>query len=244
MLGLAVLSLLAHRAGRVWVDAGQRGFAFAQQLGWALLGGVIPSRYWWGVRIERLSSDEADDLLARETEALGLSRADSLRCPLCGAEVPHAWALAPDGRPTVAPGPVECPRCDFRLDACRHCTHFLPGKATGSGQLGWGGGDVTCGRCERYREAQPIEQVCVPEMARRLKARGWDQVRALLSIVDSFVPFDFCTAFAPERERLKASRVRWPDARRTALLRMLGEPPALGTEAPEGTPSGDERWLL
>jgi len=241
-LALGVLGFLGYRAGRVWVDASRRGFPLARRLGWALLGAVVPSRYWWGARIEALSPDERDELLARETEALGLSRADSLRCPLCGAEVPGAWTLTPDGRPTVARGPVECPHCDFRLDACRHCAHFLPGSAQTQGQVGLGSGELTFGRCERYKTAQPVERVCPPEMARQLKARGWETVRSPMAIIDSFVPPDTCTAFAPDRKRLKMGGVRWPDARRAALLRLLSPPSA--AEAAGELPKEDEQWLL
>jgi len=84
-------------------------------------------------------------------------------------------------------------------------------------------------------------------MARRLKARGYERVRAPLSIVDSFLPPDFCTVFTPDRKRLKASEVRWPDARRVALLRLLASSPDPETRPPEAVPiesSGDEQWLL
>jgi hypothetical protein len=243
-LGLATLGFLARRAQRVWVDAGQRGFDPARRAGWALLGAVVPSRYWWGARIETLSPQERSGLLARETGTLGLSRTDSLHCPLCGAEVPHAWALTSDGRPTVAPGPVECPGCDFRLDACRHCAHFLPGSPHARVQYGWGSNDLTSGRCECYKVSQPVEQACSPDMARQLKARGWERIRAPRPIVDSFVPPDSCTAFKPDRNRLKAGGVRWPGARRVALLRLLAPPPVPETESPEELPSDDEQWLL
>ena len=237
---LAALGFLAYRAGRVWIDAGRRGFGPARQLGWALVASVVPSRYWWGARVEALAPEERADLLARETAALGLSRADGLRCPLCGAEVVRAWALAPDGCPTVASGPVECPRCDFRLDACRHCAHFLPGGLRGWGQLDFGGGDFTFGRCDRRRVSQPVEEACAPEVARQMKARGWDRVRAPMPIVDSFLPPDDCTAFVPDRKRLQAGGVRWPDARRTALLRMLLPPPAAERRPPEELSSDEE----
>jgi DNA-directed RNA polymerase subunit RPC12/RpoP len=243
-LVLGVLGFLAYRGACVWIDAGRRGLGLARRLGWALLGTVVPSRYWWGARIGALSPHEQADLLARETVALGLSRADGLRCPLCGAEVARAWALTAGGRSTVAAGPVACPRCDFRLDTCRHCAHFLPGSAQVQGQFGWVNPDVTCGRCDCYKVTQPVEQTCAPEVARRLKARGWEQIRAPLPIVDSFVPPDFCTAFRPDRKRLRAGGVRWPDARRVALLRLLALPPAPETTPPEGLSSGDEQWLL
>jgi len=241
---LAALGFLAYRAAHVWIDAGRRGFGLTRRLGWALLGSVAPSRYWWGARVDALSLEERADLLARETVALGLSRADGLRCPLCRAEVVRAWALTPDGRPTVAPGPIQCPRCDFRLDACRHCAHFLPGEPQAWGQISYIGGDSSFGRCGRRRVSQPVEEACAPDVARQLKARGWDRVRAPMPIVDSLLPPDDCTAFVPDRKRLKAGGVRWPDARRTALLRMLLPPPAMETQSPEELSSGAEQWLL
>jgi hypothetical protein len=62
--------------------------------------------------------------------------------------------------------------------------------------------------------------------------------------VDSFLPPDFCTAFHPHRKRLRASEIRWPDARRAALLRLLAPSPSSETRPPEDFPSGDGQWLL
>ena len=230
-VGLALLFLLLYRAVPIWLDGGRRGMGLTRRLYWALVGIVVPSRYWWVARLEVMSPGEQADLLTRETAALGLARADSLRCPLCGADVPRAWALDSGGRPTAAPGPIKCPQCDFRLDACRHCTRFLPGDPPGLGRGGWSSDDWTFGRCSVYKEMQPVEQVSSPEMARQLKARGFDQVRAPLPIVDSYMPPDFCTAFKLDRRRLQASGIRWPDAWRVALLRMLGVLPASQTES-------------
>jgi hypothetical protein len=244
VVGLGLLGFLAYRAGRVWLDAGQRGFEPAQRLGWALRGAVAPTRYWWGARIEALPAQERDALLAREIEALGLTRADSIRCPLCGAEVFHAWVLTSAGRPTVGPGPVECPACDFRVDACRHCTQFLPGSPQGPAASLWLSGDMTAGRCGRYKALQPVEQVCAPDMARRLKIRGYEQVRAPLPIPDSYLPPDHCTAFTPDRRQLQASGIRWPDERRTALLHLVAQPVVTTRPPAESLLSGDERWLL
>ena len=218
-LALAILGFLVYRAGRIWLDAGRHGFNRLRRLGWACVGAILPSRYWWGARVRALSPHEQDDLLERESASTGLTQADSLRCPLCGAEVPRAWTLDRDGRVSVAPGPIRCPQCDFRLDACRHCAHFLPGAAQASSS--WVSTDMTYGRCGFYTSVQPVEQACTPEVAQRLKVRGYDQLRAPQPVIDSFVPLDGCNAFEADRKRLQAGGIRWPDARRTALLRLL-----------------------
>jgi hypothetical protein len=112
--------------------------------------------------------------------------------------------------------------------------------------FGLGGGDITFGRCDRYKTPQPVEQICPPEIARRLKAQGYWQINAPLSIVDSFVPPDFCTAFTPDRKRMKDGGVSWPNARRVALLRMLAPSPSITPEIvmAQESPVGDEQWLL
>lgn len=242
VIGLGVLGLFAFRAGRVWLDAGKRGFEPVRRFGWSLFGGIASTRYWWGARIEALSAQERNALLVSETETLGLSRADSVRCPLCTAEVPRAWTLTSAGHPTVASGPVKCPDCDFRLDACRHCTHFLPGLTRGAGAAPWLAGDVTSGRCDRYKGPLPVDQVCAPDLARQLKNRGYEQIRAPLQIPDSYLPPEHCTAYAPDRKKLGESGIHWPDNRRTALLRLL-DPPVVTVPPAGSLLSGDERWL-
>lgn len=241
-IALVGLALLACRAAPIWIDSSRHGARPSRRLRWMLTGIIVPSRYWWGARIEIMSPQEQADLLVRETAMLGLTRADSLRCPLCGAEVMNAWTLDADGRPDVAPGPVQCPGCDFRLDACRHCAHFLPGSAT-TGGFSLRGDEMTFGRCGFYKTPQSVEQITTPEVARRLKESGYETINSPLPIVDSFVPPDFCRAFQPERKRMKESLVRWPDARRAALLRLLLPRPVSEKTSPE-EPSGDEQWLM
>ena len=241
VIALGALSLMIYRAGRIWQDAGQRGLSLRQRLGWSCFGAMVPSRYWWRARIGTLPPQEQAELLACETASLGLTRADSLWCPLCGTEVERAWTLDCDGRPTVAPGPVQCPQCDFRLDACRHCANFLPGLPQAASS--WTSTDTTFGRCGFYKATLPVAQICPPEVAQRLQARGYDQLRAPRPIVDSFVPLDGCRAFAPDRQRLRAGGIRWPDARRVALLRLLAQPAPAATRS-DAMPSEDEQWLL
>jgi hypothetical protein len=241
---LLAAGFLGYRAAGCWADAKRLAFPPVQRLRWALEGAVLPSRYWWGARIDALPEGERQALLARETAALGLERAGNLHCPLCGAEVPGAWTLDAGGQPAIGPRPIECPGCDFRLDACRHCARFLPGAPGGPGFPSLAAGDLTFGRCAHYKAWQEVEQTTTTEMAKQMRARGWERIRGPLPIADSFLPPDHCTAFQPDRRRLKAGGVPWPDARRAALLR-LPAPPHAGRPAPDAvTETEDELWLL
>lgn len=258
LVGLSVLGFLSYRAVRVWLDAGQLAVDPGPRMLWTMLGTLAPARYWWGVRLDAMSAEDRQDLLTGETITLGLARADAEHCPLCNAEIPQAWMvtargqadLAP-GRPGTARGSGKCPSCDFRLDACRHCTHFLPGPPQAWSWGSWDVGDSTSGRCSQYQSTQPVDEACSPQMARQLKSRGYDQIRAPLPILDSYLPPDSCTAFKADRKRLRSSSgIRWPDARRIALLRVLSSPlngravPHAESMLDELLPAGDEEWLL
>ncbi|HSJ95731.1 MAG TPA: hypothetical protein VLC53_01580 [Myxococcota bacterium] len=223
VIGLAVVALLVARGARIWIDSRALGWHPARRLGWALLGAVVPSSYWWDARVGALEGEAQETLLRDEMAALDVEQPDALTCPLCGAQVPRAWALDADGRVTVAPGPVECPECDFRLDACRHCAHFLPGPPRGWAESAFTADDMTYGRCGFYKSVQPVEQAADPDMARKLKERGYDQIRAPRPIADSFVPPASCRAFKSDRGRLKMGGVGWPDARRAALMKVARE---------------------
>lgn len=254
-IGLGLVGFVVYRAGRIWLDAGPLADGPGPRTRWTLLGVLFPARYWWEARIEALSNEDREDLLGRETAALKLSRADAERCPLCRAEIPDAWTVAAKGlagpaTAVVAAGPVQCPSCDFRLDACRHCTHFSPGGPPGWSRWTWDQGDLSSGRCTQYRSVQPVEIACAAPMARQLKRRGYDQIRAPLPILDSYLPPDSCRTFTADRRRLRASGLCWPDVRRTALLRLLLVSPdrAAGemdkSMPDEKLPETDEAWLL
>lgn len=247
---VAGLGFLAWRAVRIWIDAGRRtGPTGAPpspvwRVGWAIGGALLPSRYWWGARIAAMSPDEQQQLLARETAGLGLSQADAEHCPLCRAEIPHAWSLDQEGQVTVAAGPAGCPACDFRLDACRHCQHFLPGPPRSSFRLGPSEADITFGRCGIYKRAQPVAEAAAPDMARSLKQRGYERIRAPMRITDSMLRPDSCRAFEPHRQRIAASDVAWPGPRRAALLRLQGAVVRPRARDQHQAASNQERWLL
>jgi hypothetical protein len=244
LIGLAGLGYLGYRSGRLWLDAAQRDLGPGARAAWSLSGALIPGHVWWPTRLVAMSQEEQRRLLESETQALGVERLDSLLCPLCGAEIRDAWSLEADGQATVAPGPIGCPECDFRLDACRHCARFIPGPPRDWGQSAWAGVDMTVGRCAHYTKVQPVEQACAPQMAQKLRQRGYDQIRAPATIMDSYLPLDSCRAFEADRRRLRSNRIAWPDARYRALLRIL-RPPRVGPPPAVETLSNDEeQWLL
>jgi hypothetical protein len=91
---------------------------------------------------------------------------------------------------------------------------------------------------------QPIEFTTTPDMARRMAARGFTHVRAPMRIMDSYFPPDSCRAFRPARQQIKDSHIKWPGARRAALLHLLTSLPVPPPATAERSLSDDEQWLL
>jgi hypothetical protein len=190
-----------------------------QRLGWTLLGLIDARRYWWGGRLEVMAEREAQKLLQRQAKEHNLSHVANVRCPLCNGEITAALTVTDAGELAIRPDSA-CHRCDFRLDACRHCRHFLPaGARSGPGFIGSPGRDFTHGRCNRYRGWQPVREV-YPHMAQRLEAMGYESLRAPKRIRDSFFPLEGCTAFALALKRLRRSEVSWLTRQRSALVRL------------------------
>jgi hypothetical protein len=212
----AVLALLAWRvwaAVRAGRDALDHGWAGLASLGWAASAAIFPAWYWQQGRLERLGPDEAHEILLSAARAHRLASVANLRCPLCDAEMVNVLNVTADGRLVVA-SQSRCPRCDFRLDACRHCRHFLPARDAIGGQI-----DMTHGRCQAYRAPQPVA-AAYPDMARQLTALGYDTLNAPKPIIDSFLPLDECRSFALDDKRLRLSKVKWLGRERLALLQL------------------------
>jgi hypothetical protein len=198
---------------RVAADARARGWSRLSSAGWALGALVYRGWYWWQARLERLTRPEAQAVLAAQTKAHRLADVRNIRCPLCDAEMENVLTVTPSDTLGVR-SLAHCPRCDFRLDACRHCWHFLPSEDGIAGQK-----NFTTGRCGLYRAPQPVQQA-FPLIARRLEAMGYDTLNAPQVILDSFVPLEECTGFAPSRERLRVSRIPWLNRQRVALIQL------------------------
>ena len=215
-LGLCLLVWRSTVAMRVGHDAQRHGRSLPKTAGWAMLALVAADRYWWGARLRILSEDEARALLQAAAQAQRLTSVVNVRCPLCDAEIVDALTLTDEGRLVIRPN-AQCSRCDFRLDACRHCAHFLPAQEGFS--LTKGQGDFSHGRCGQYRALQPVRDA-YPLQAQHLEAAGYDTLPAPKPIVDSYIPLEECTAFALKMERLRASRMAWLTRQRIALIRL------------------------
>jgi len=208
-------------AALVWRDARRRGLTAREGLRWALISLADAGRYWWGARLDLMLAGEAGTLLGRAAGEHGLAHVTGVRCPLCGSEIADALAVSEAGDLTVARREAACRRCDFRLDACRHCCHFLPATSGYPGLAGAdrGGGDFTHGRCDRYRDYQPVHQTH-PRIAHRLEAMGYDYLRAPKRVLDSYFPLEEFSAFSLDPGRLRRSEVAWLTHQRTALIRL------------------------
>jgi hypothetical protein len=199
ILGLSLLAWRGIMAAQVASDARRCGFKPIEIGGWALLAVVDVNRYWWGARLDRLSGPQARELLAEAAQAHGLLSVVNLRCPLCDYEIKNVLSVAADGELYVR-RQAACAHCDFRVDACRHCTHFRP--ATDGATVFDRQGDFSHGRCSFYRALEPV-RTAYPQHAPRMEALGYDMLPTPKPIVDSYIPLAECTAFSLEQEHLR-----------------------------------------
>lgn len=218
-LGLCLLVWRLAAAAHAGYDARMHGLSIPASFRWALIASVVPRRYWWGIRLNLLTVDTARALLQRSAHAHGLQSVVNVRCPLCDNEIGDALSVTTPGALAIRPG-AKCGRCDFRLDACRHCDHFLP--AQDGFTLLDRNGDYSHGRCSVYRAVQPVREV-YPDQAQRLESLGYDQLPSPKFIQDSYFPLEECTAFSLNQKRLHWGNVRWLDHQRTALIRLHGK---------------------
>ena len=165
-------------------------------------------------------------LASEEAQRRRLARLTNLRCPLCDTEIEDAWTVTPDRRIEARPNCV-CPRCDFRLDACRHCQHFVAGGTSGSSYTGWslqpmvnfGDEDFTRGGCGVYRAYVSVYDLYDERTADRF-AMFAERVRMPKPVADSYHPLPECRAFALAPNRLRHSGAKL-DRRWQAWLRWL-----------------------
>ncbi len=218
LLIISALSLLAWRglvAAQVARDAQRRGFKPIEIARWTLTALIVADRYWWGARLDRLSVPQARGLLADNAREHDLLNVTDVRCPLCDYEIKQALSVVDDD--LVVRRQAVCAHCDFRVDACRHCAHFIP--AADGVTLLERHGDFSHGRCGFYRALESV-RTAYPQHARRMEALGYDTLPTPRAIIDSFIPLPECTAFALKPELLRHSKIPWLDRQRVALIRL------------------------
>ena len=190
---------------------------------WTLSLGAVRLAAWLARRLGVTPEAQAR-LAAEEARRRRLARLTNLRCPLCDTEIEDAWTVTPEGRIEARPG-CTCPRCDFRLDACRHCQHFVAGGTGGSSYTGWslqpmvkfGDEDFTRGGCGVYRAYVSVYDLYDPKTADRF-AMFAERVRMPKPVADSYHPLPECRAFALAPDRLRHSGAKL-DRRWQAWLR-------------------------
>ncbi len=228
----------------IWRDLRRLGIVGQEATRLLLLGLIDPLRYWYFERPLRLSEEAREAWLNELAQRLGLSSVRATRCPLCDTEITEAWDVDDRGRLKTAPGPVRCPKCDFRLDACRHCRYFQPAGAQQSYAFSGTTLSWTHGRCTYYKTMQPVEALAPPDMARRMRERGYTQLRGPTPITDSYIPLENCAAFALEPKHLQHSGTRRPGRRQRLALRVLART-APASELPHPDKLDEEaQWLL
>ncbi len=233
----------------IWREARRWGVPHPDIWRLVLRGVMDPLRFWYFERPIHWPAETREKWLKAMAQRLGLDDVRAAHCPLCGSEIPNAWGVDRRGRLTVGPSPVHCPRCDFRLDACRHCQYFQPAGASSGGAWSGMGMSWTHGRCTFYKSVQPVEEITTADMARRMRERGYTHLRAPTPIADSYIPLDMCHAFALEPRFLPHSGMRKPGHRQRWALRVLAEaqpsqPAPTSAEGEEPSLSDEEQWLL
>lgn len=190
-----------------------------QATGYGLVAALHYPRFVWCYKAQlRLSPEEQKELLSCSTKRTRVSRPSSLLCPFCRVEIEGVLVALPGGGIGVRKRPVLCPRCQTRLDSCRFCLFFEPGR----GPFSWGE-NTTSGRCTVLKKHQPVEEICNPQVAKKLKEMGWHTLYAGLAIPDAFEPPSACRSFQFDEKKTLLERLPCMGRERFLLLRLEEE---------------------
>jgi hypothetical protein len=190
-----------------------------QAAGYGLVAALHYPLFVWRCKAQlQLFPEEQRELLSRSTKRTQVSRPSSLLCPFCRVEIEGVLVALPGGGIGVRKRPVLCPRCQTRLDSCRFCLFFEPGRESFS----WGQ-DMTSGRCSVLKKYQPVEEICNPQVARKLKEMGWHTLYAGLAIPDAFEPPSACRSFQFDEKKTLLERLPCMGRERFLLLRLEEE---------------------
>ncbi len=172
--------------------------------------------YQWSVRLRLpLDSREISSILHDARSRIKVDRPSSVLCPFCKIEIAHALEPLPNERLGVTRRPLLCPKCELRFDSCRYCAYFE--RSSGNLPYGYDEG----GKCTVIKERQPVENLCSPTVALRMKNMGWESLYAGKKINDPFAPPDRCRRFLFQEE--SAHRDGIPEMGLTRCLLLLLE---------------------
>ena len=163
-----------------------------------------------------LSQEERSQLLLESPKITKVTSPSSFLCPFCRIEIPEALRTIASGGITVKSRPLYCPKCHTRLDVCRYCRFFEPANSS----FMMGGQDITTGKCTVIKKNQPIEEICEPSMAKRLREQGWNTLYAGIKIPDSFTPPGSCRQFQFDDHKTSLDRLPPMGEVRYLLLRL------------------------
>lgn len=216
-IGITWLSISVYTVFRFARFSYQRKASLFRSLGYGLVAAFHFPVFFWKLqpRLE-LTPQEKAQFLARSRAITRVFRPSSLLCPYCQVEIPEVLKVLPNESLGVRKRPVVCPRCQTRLDCCRFCSFFEPGRSF------WGE-DITSGRCSVIKKHQDVEAICDPSVARKLKEMGWHALYAGLAIPDSFSPPDECRSFQFDERRTLSEGIPYMGKERVLLLRFEEE---------------------
>lgn len=173
--------------------------------------------FLWDIRL-RLSCTEEEKraFLHASQQITGVTMPSSFLCPFCKVEIRSALCTASDQAITVQKTPLLCPRCKTQLDGCRYCLFFEP-------ERGSFGGTLEAGKCTRIKRVQPVEEICSPWIAQRLKEMGWHTLHAGIPITDSFSRPERCRFFQFDETKTRLDRIPCMGKTRFLLLKLEEE---------------------
>lgn len=174
-------------------------------------------KFQWVIKPQLpLSQEEKTQLLLESPKITKVAWPSSFLCPFCKIEIPGALKAIVSGGITVKNRPLYCPKCHTRLDVCRYCRFFEPANSS----FMMGGQDITTGKCTVIKKNQPIEDICEPSMAKRLREQGWNTLYAGVKIPDSFTPPDSCRQFQFDDRKTSLDRLPSMGETRYLLLKI------------------------
>lgn len=181
----------------------------------AITGFFHYPQFLWSQRLTLdLPLKAIQTILKESVNITKVSAPDSLFCPFCKIEIPHALRFISGENLTTTKKPMLCPRCQLRFDCCRYCQNYEK-----SISKSWRF-ENSQGKCQVIKEVQSIDTFCDPSIAKRLRDMGWNSLYTGLSIPDSFTPPDRCRQFILDGEKANIDHIPGMGRIRVLLMKL------------------------